>query len=70
MALAVSRVVDRYLDGDPSRVVGLGGRFSAMVLMPSTIELLVHADRNGVISYTVFAQNNQKAISQGFVRYE
>ena len=70
MALAVSRVVDRYLDGDPSRVVGLGGRFSAMVLMPSTIELLVHADRNGVISYTVFTQDNQKAISQGFVCYE
>lgn len=70
MALAVSRVVDRYLDGEPSRVVGLGGRFSAMVLMPSTIELLVHADRNGVISYTVFTQDNQKAISQGFVCYE
>ncbi len=69
LALAVSRVVDHYLDGDPSRVVRLGGRFSAMVLMPSTIELLVHADRDGVVSYTVFTDDDQRAISQGFVCY-
>ncbi len=37
MALAVTRLVDEYLGGDPTRVRRLGGRFSAMVLMPSTL---------------------------------
>jgi len=70
MALAVSRIVERYLDADPSRVVRLGGRFSAMVLMPSTIELVVHADRDRVISYSVFTHDGQRAISQGFLCYK
>ena len=37
LALAISHIVQRFAGDEPSRVVRLGGRFSAMVLMPSTI---------------------------------
>ena len=35
LALAVSRLVARDLDGDPTRVRGVTARFAGMVLMPS-----------------------------------
>ncbi len=69
MALAVSKIVDEFLQGDSTRVSRLGGRFSAMVLMPSTIALAVHGDSDGVISYTVFTEDGQPAFSQGFLCY-
>ena len=37
LALAVSRVVARDLDGDPTRVRGVQARFTGMVTMPSTL---------------------------------
>jgi acyl dehydratase len=69
LAMAVSRIVDHCIDGDPTRVTRLGGRFSAMVLMPSTITLAIHAHHDGVINYTVFCEDDRQAISQGFVCY-
>lgn len=70
LALAVSAIVDHCLDGDPSRVTRLGGRFAAMVLMPSNIELqLGHADHN-CIAYRVLNAEGQEAIRQGFLVYE
>ena len=69
MAFAVSRIVDHLLDGDPTRVTRLGGRFTAMVLMPSTITLEIHGNHDGVIGYSVFTQDGQPAISQGFICY-
>ena len=69
MALAVSKIVGEILQGDSTRVTRLGGRFSAMVLMPSTITLAVHGDRDGVVSYTVFTEDGQPAFSQGFLCY-
>jgi acyl dehydratase len=67
MALAVSKIVDQILDGDPTRVTRLGGRFSAMVLMPSTITLAVHGEHDGVIGYTVFTEEGRGAVTEGFV---
>ena len=69
MALAVSKIVEEILQGDSTRVTRLGGRFSAMVLMPSTITLAVHGNRDGVVSYTVFTEDGQAAFSQGFLCY-
>jgi acyl dehydratase len=69
MALAVSKIVGQILDGDPTRVTRLGGRFSAMVLMPSTITLAVHGEHDGVIGYTVFTEEGQGAVTEGFVCY-
>ena len=66
LAMAVSAIVDEFADGDPTLVRRLGGRFAAMVLMPSTIRL--HAVREGdTVSYEVRTQEDQTAISQGFV---
>lgn len=69
MALAVSRIVRELLAGDSTRVTRLGGRFSAMVLMPSTLTLAIHSDRDGLVSYTVFTEDGQPAFSQGFLCY-
>ncbi|MEI7591834.1 MAG: MaoC/PaaZ C-terminal domain-containing protein [Actinomycetes bacterium] len=39
LAMAVSRIVDEFADGDPARVRRIAGRFGAMVMMPSTITI-------------------------------
>ena len=66
LALAVSEIVNQYADGDPTRVTRLGGRFAAMVLMPSTVTLQSH-QAGGVVSYQVLTQAGHTAISGGFV---
>ena len=66
LALAVSRIVEQFGDGDPTRVARLGGRFSAMVLMPSTISVQARQDGN-TVSYQVLTEDGQVAISNGFV---
>jgi len=49
LALAVSRVVARDLDGDPGRVRGVAARFTGMVTLPSRLTVRGHAaDRGGV----------------------
>jgi len=69
LALAVSSIVDALLDADPTRVTRLGGRFKAMVRMPSVLRLIVHADAGGVVSYTVLNADGESAISNGFLCY-
>lgn len=74
LALAVSRIVERVLGGDPTRVRRLGGRFSAMVLMPSTLQLLIHgvnhAAAEGLVSFTVLTEDGQSAFSEGFLCFD
>ena len=66
LALAVSHIVDRFAEGDPTQVTRLGGRFAAMVLMPSTIRL--EAERqDDTIHYQVLNEEGATAISAGFV---
>ena len=69
MALAVTRLVDDYLDGDATRVRRLGGRFTAMVLMPSTLRLEIEAQTPGVLFYRVLATTGEPAFSGGFLCY-
>lgn len=66
LALAISRLVDQYADGNPLAVKRLGGRFSAMVLMPSQIELVSNIVGN-TISFQVQTAQGELAISHGFV---
>jgi len=66
LALAVTQIVNEYADGDPLRVKRLGGRFAAMVLMPSTITVASHREGN-TVSYHVLTEDEQTAISSGFV---
>ena len=66
LARAVTHVVNAYADGLPMRVTRLGCRFSAMVLMPSTLTLESRVDGN-VISYQVRTAADELALSEGFV---
>lgn len=70
MALAVSRLVDEYLNGQPERVRRLGGRFAAMVLMPSTLSLEVVALEEGLIHFDVQTEDGQTAFQNAFLAYE
>ena len=69
-ALAVTRLVDACLGGDPGRVRRLGGRFAAMVLMPSTLSLQIHSREDGVLFFSLFTQDGQPAISHGFLCFD
>jgi acyl dehydratase len=69
LALAITRLVDGYLGADPTRVRRLGGRFTAMVLMPSTLTLEVLADENRTLFFRVLTQDGAEAFSRGFLRY-
>ena len=66
LSLAVSRIVDLYADGDPTRVARTGGRCSAMVFMPSTLSLECQRE-DDVVFYQVRTEAGDLAISQGFV---
>jgi acyl dehydratase len=70
MALAVSRVVDKYLGADPTRVRRLGGRFTAMVSMPSMLTLEVLGDEAGTLFFRVVTEGGQSAFSEGFLSYD
>ncbi len=69
LALAVSRLVDQCLGADPTRVRRLGGRFTGMVLMPSTLTLEVLGDESQTLFFNVLAQSGAAAFSQGFLCY-
>ncbi len=69
MALAISRVVHHYCGGEPERIKRLGGRFSAMVFMPSTLTLVIHSEASGGITYSVQTDTGDLAISNGFVSW-
>ena len=69
LALAISRLVSERLQRDPTRVTRLGGRFAAMVLMPSTLTLILHSDQGGEMSFTMLNEEGEPAVSQGFLCY-
>lgn len=69
LALAVTRMVDEHLGGDPARVRRLGGRFTAMVLMPSTVALEVEAGQSGTLFFRVLTEAGAPAFSDGFLCY-
>lgn len=70
MAMAVSRLVDECLGGDPTRVRRLGGRFAAMVLMPSTLTLEVTGVTDGAVFYELRTGDGQPAIRGGYIGFE
>ncbi len=69
MALAATRLVNGFLDSDPRRVVRLGGRFSAMVLMPSLLTLEVLGHESGTLFFEVRTESGEVAFNQGFLCY-
>jgi len=69
LALAVSRLVDAFLDGDLTRVRRLGGRFTAMVLMPSTLTLDLVARTANALCFDVRTESGAAAFSEGYLCY-
>lgn len=67
LALAVSRVVDRALGGDPSAVERIAGRFGAMVRMPSVLKLRLSAGHGGAVCFEVETEDGEPAIRDGRV---
>jgi acyl dehydratase len=67
LALAISQIVHHFADGKPEKIKRLGGRFTAMVLMPSTLTLHIHAETASGLSYSVLTETGDPAISSGFV---
>ena len=70
LALAVTRIIDERLSGDPTRVKRIGGRFAAMVLMPSTIQLQLSASGDNHLSFQVLNEQGETAISKGFICFD
>jgi acyl dehydratase len=70
MAMAVSRLVNEYLDGEPGRVVRLGGRFAAMVLMPSMLTLDVTSAENECIFFDVRTEDGDDAFRGGYLCFD
>lgn len=71
MALAVTELTNRFVAGDSRRVVRTGGRFAAMVLMPSILELNTSAvcqqdDGTHLVSFAVTNADAALAINHGF----
>ena len=69
LALAVSKLVDEFLDGEPGRVRRIGGHFRAMVLMPSIMVLEVRGQSADTLFFQVLTANGEPAVSQGFLSY-
>jgi acyl dehydratase len=66
LALAVSSLVKKYAGGDPTSVKRLGGRFAAMVLLPSQIDI-VSVISDDTITFQVHNAQGELAISNGFM---
>jgi acyl dehydratase len=66
LALAVSRVVARDV-GDAGRVRAVGGRFTGMVTMPSTLTVRGRAIDDGVIPFDVVDADGRPVLSAGEV---
>lgn len=67
LALAVTRIVNVRLGGDPTRIKRIGGRFAAMVLMPSTIQLQLSASGDKHLSFRVLNEQGETTVSKGFI---
>ncbi len=67
LALAVSKLVDNCLEGQPERVSRLGGRFTAMVFTPSTISVQVKEQSTDTLFFEVLTEDRQVAFSHGYL---
>jgi len=67
LALATSALVNGMLGGDPARVTRVGGRFAAMVFMPSRMQLRVLAMGADRLRFEVLTEGSGAAIRDGFL---
>ena len=70
LALAVSKLVNTALAGDPTRIRRIACRFAAMVLMPSEIVVEVSATAEGGCWFSVTNEAGAHAIKNGYLGFE
>jgi len=68
LALAVSRVVTRALDGDPSRVRGVSVRFTGMVPMPSAVTVRGYEESGPEIPFDAVDAAGHAVLGRGVVK--
>ena len=69
LALAVSKLIEEVV-GSPARLTRVGGRFSAMVLMPSVLTLVIHGQRAGMVGFSVLTDEGKTAFSNGYLCFD
>lgn len=67
LALAVSRVVARDLDGDPARVRGVAARFTAMVPLPSAFAVRGGARDARSVAFDAVGPAGEHVLSDGVI---
>jgi acyl dehydratase len=67
LALAVSRVVRRELDGDPARVRGLAVRFTGMVPMPSSVTVRGYGASESLIRFDAVNAAGSPVLGRGVI---
>ncbi len=67
LALGITCLVNEILNGDSRRVRRLGGRFSGMVLMPTTLIVEVNRLSDDLIGFSISDSNGQLVFSHGFL---
>jgi len=67
LALAVSRVVARDLEGDPGRVRGVAVRFTGMVTLPSRLVVRGRAAATGGVAFDAVAPDGGSLLADGRV---
>jgi acyl dehydratase len=68
LALAVTAAVDHHAGGDPTRVARVACRFSAMVALPSHVEVRTGDLGGGLIGLSVLNADNVEALRDAFVQ--
>jgi acyl dehydratase len=67
LALAVSRVVAHDCSGDPVAVREVAGRFTGMVMMPSTLTVRGGAIRGAALAFDALDGGGRRVLSDGVV---
>ncbi len=70
LGLAISMLVRERLGGEPLRVRRVACRFSAMVLMPSTLTLRIEASDAHTLFYSVLTEQGDAAIRDGILVFQ
>ena len=68
LALAVSQVIRRDLEGDPVRVKEITARFTGMVPMPSTVTVRGRAKAGDLVAFDVVDERGAVVLSDGVLR--
>jgi acyl dehydratase len=68
LALAVSEVIRRDLDGDPARVRAVAVRFTGMVPMPSRFQVRGLGRVDSVLGFDAVDERGDAVLSDGVVR--